>query len=177
MVSLLGISIVLAAAGPAPATPKPLDPAVEAALAFVTDGKGMSKLRGKGVVARFKGILPVQQTKKEQYSWVFQGQAAEGPIAAVLVDFEYGPEFMDVDFRLRSTASKELSQVLIARIKSKLGKPAFINESDDKKSSSVHWNIGTTWTVSVRHDDARPGQVTLDVTQYRESEEGGGGEE
>lgn len=173
MVSLLGLSIVLAAAGPDPAAAKPLDPPVEAALAFVTDGKGMSKLRPKGVVARFKGIFPVKQTEKEEHSWVFRGQAAQGPIASAMVNFEYGPEFLDVVFKLRSPTGKELSQVLIDRVKGKLGKPAFMNESDDKKSFSVHWNIGTTWTVSVRHDEAKPGEVSLEVTQYREPEEGG----
>ena len=173
MLTLLGISLVLAA-GPA-AGPKPLDPGVEAVLAFVTDGKGMTRLRTEGVVARLQAIIPVRQTQKEENAWTFEGTAATGAVASAKIYFEYGPEFMDADFNLRSAAGAELRQALITRLKSKLGKPAFVNGGKGESYSSVGWYIGRAWEVSVRYDKGKPGEVRLEVTQYREPEEGGGG--
>jgi hypothetical protein len=171
MVSL-GLSLVLAAAEAATAA-RTLDPGIEALLTFVTDGKGMSKLRGKGVVARFQGIIPVKQTEKAEHSWVFQGTAEKGAIASAVVNFEDGPEFLDAIFTLRSEASPELRDALVTRLEGKLGKPAYLNASKDKAYARVAWYIRTAWEVSVEHDRKKPGQVILGVTQYREPEEGG----
>src|SRR5688572_19958459 len=110
MVSLLGISFMLGAAAGAEA--KPLDPKVEALLAFVTDSKAMGKLRGGEVIARFRGIVPLKETQKLDYRWQFEGDPTEGPIKKAQIVFEEGPRLKKALFRLRTDAMMALQTEL-----------------------------------------------------------------
>jgi hypothetical protein len=181
MAGLLALAGGAFAGAPPQPAPRPeaggaaLDPALEALLEFATDTKGLTRLRHKGVVARLQKVIPMTMTKKEKGSWVFRGQAAQGPVAEGLVAWEeYAPTFRNAGFRLRTDKPAALEKTLLAGLERRLGKPTYLSKDRDKKTVlSVHWFLDYKWDVSVgrEHPKDGPEEVVLGVEEYREPEE------
>jgi hypothetical protein len=167
-----------AAAVPAAAVaePKPLHPALEEVLAFVTDKKGLDRVRAKGVVARLRPIIAIKQTGKDEYGMTFQGKAAQGPIASAEVVFEGGPSFRDANFKLRPEAGQDLGRILWARVEKKLGKPSYFCRDRKKNPVDVHWFVENTWDISIDLEKDESGEISFGVGEYREPEEDPEGE-
>ena len=149
MLTTLGIALVLTAGGAPVAAPQPLEPAVEARIAFATDRKAMSKLRGADVVARFRPVIALAEIEKTKDVWWFDGRAAQGPVALAMIRFEGQPTFERAVFRLRSKDQVGLHRAVARRLQARLGKPIRDNGDDGDAARSTYWWIAKEWEVSV----------------------------
>jgi hypothetical protein len=159
-----------AAEGAAPAAAnaaKALDPAVEALLAFATDGKALLKLRPAQVIARLRDIVPIAKRENDQGLRQFAGKTASGPIASADLDFADG--LHESSFRLRTDNAPELFRALAARLRKKLGKPSYANPA--KNPTSMSWDIERDWTVSVFYAKSADKEVTFGVDSWVEPEQ------